>query len=352
MRRRAVAVVTDVSKASDLDRLVATAIEEMGRVDVLVNNAAYTSGHALTQPVWEMSREDWELQFATNVHAPFSLIKAVAPHLRDQGGGVVVNITSRAYESQPVDRDASRLFGGAGPWAYGSSKAALNRMANGMAGQLFAHGIAVVTLEPGFVRTEFVDFMSERGAFDASAAISTSVPAKVVAHLAEADNALRYTGQVVLPRRRVARRARSLNPLDSAGEPTTTADRRPSGRAARAYGRRGHAGLALVERRSSAGLLARARRSTELLSRNRRHFRRQAGRRREPHFQKPRPGSVEVWNCKTEGSTDPGGLTTRVGGDPGRSKVSLGAPKSSNVQSRSDNELNRPSFDGGNSIMN
>lgn len=197
MRRRAVAVVTDVSKASDLDRLVATAIEEMGRVDVLVNNAAYTSGHALTQPVWEMSREDWELQFATNVHAPFSLIKAVAPHMRDQGGGVVVNITSRAYESQPVDRDASRLFGGAGPWAYGSSKAALNRMANGMAGQLFAHGIAVVTLEPGFVRTEFVDFMSERGAFDASAAISTSVPAKVVAHLAEADNALRYTGQVV-----------------------------------------------------------------------------------------------------------------------------------------------------------
>ncbi len=144
-----------------------------------------------------MSREDWELQFATNVHAPFSLIKAVAPHMRDQGGGVVVNITSRAYESQPVDRDASRRFGGAGPWAYGSSKAALNRMANGMAGQLFAHGIAVVTLEPGFVRTEFVDFMSERGAFDASAAISTSVPAKVVAHLAEADNALRYTGQVV-----------------------------------------------------------------------------------------------------------------------------------------------------------
>jgi NAD(P)-dependent dehydrogenase (short-subunit alcohol dehydrogenase family) len=195
--RRAVAVATDVSKAVDLDRLVATAIDEMGRVDVLVNNAAYTSGHALTQSVWEMSREDWELQFATNVHGPFSLIKAVAPHMRDQGGGVVVNITSRAYEPQPVDGDTLRQFGGAGPWAYGSSKAALNRMANGIAAQVFAHGIAVVTLEPGFVRTEFVDLMSERGAFNASAAIPTSVPAKVVAHLAEAGNAMPHTGQVV-----------------------------------------------------------------------------------------------------------------------------------------------------------
>jgi citronellol/citronellal dehydrogenase len=194
---RGVAVVTDVSKAADLERLVATVIEEMGRVDVLVNNAAYTSGHALTQPVWEMSRDDWELQFATNVHGPFSLIKAVAPHMRDQGGGVVVNITSRASESHPVNGDTLRQFGGAGPWAYGSSKAALNRMANGMAGQLFAHGIAVVTVEPGFVRTEFVDLMSDRGAFDASAAIPTSVPAKVVAHLAEVGNAMPYTGQVV-----------------------------------------------------------------------------------------------------------------------------------------------------------
>jgi NAD(P)-dependent dehydrogenase (short-subunit alcohol dehydrogenase family) len=70
-------------------------------------------------------------------------------------------------------------------------------MANGLAAQLLEHGIAVVTVEPGFVRTEFVDLMSEHGEFDASAAIPTSVPAKVVAHLAEVVNAMPYTGQVV-----------------------------------------------------------------------------------------------------------------------------------------------------------
>jgi NAD(P)-dependent dehydrogenase (short-subunit alcohol dehydrogenase family) len=163
---------------------------------VLLNNAAYTSGHALTQPLWEMSREDWELQFATNVHAPFSLIKAIVPHMRDQGGGVVVNVTSRAYEMHAVGGDSER-FGAAGPWAYGASKAALNRMTNGMAAQLYEYGIAVIAMEPGFVRTEFVDLMSERRAFDASAAIPMSVPARVVAHLSGSGAAMRYTGQVV-----------------------------------------------------------------------------------------------------------------------------------------------------------
>jgi len=194
--RRALAVATDVSRVADLDALVERALATFGRIDVLVNNAAYTSGHALTQPLWDMSRDDWELQFATNVHAPFSLIKAISPHMRDQGGGVVVNVTSRAYEMQPVGLDGER-FGAAGPWAYGASKAALNRMTNGMAAQLHEHEIAVIAMEPGFVRTEFVDLMSERGAFDASDAIPMAVPARVVAHLAASADAMRYTGQVV-----------------------------------------------------------------------------------------------------------------------------------------------------------
>lgn len=193
--RRALAVATDVSKAVDLEALVDQAISTFGRVDVLVNNAAYTSGHALTSALWEMSRDAWELQFATNVHAPFSLIKAIAPLMRDQGGGVIVNITSRAYEMQPVGGEYECVD--AGPWAYGASKAALNRMTNGIAAQVYAHHIAVIAMEPGFVRTEFVDLMNQRGAYDAADAIPMHVPARVVAHLAGSDDAMRYTGQVV-----------------------------------------------------------------------------------------------------------------------------------------------------------
>lgn len=195
--RRALAVATDVSRAADLDALVDQAMSTMGRVDVLVNNAAYTSGHALNQPVWELSRDDWELQFATNVHAPFTLTKALVPHMRDQGGGVVVNVTSRAAEMRPVAAPPLGGFGGAEPSAYGASKAALNRLTNGLAAQLRDHGIAVVAVEPGFVRTEFVSLMEEQSAFDGAAAIPTTVPARVIAHLAGSGDAMRYTGSVV-----------------------------------------------------------------------------------------------------------------------------------------------------------
>ncbi|HXY93992.1 MAG TPA: SDR family oxidoreductase [Acidimicrobiia bacterium] len=195
--RRALAVPTDVTKAEELDALADRAVSQWGRVDVLVNNAAYTSGRALAQSVWEMSRDEWELQFATNVHAPFTLVKALAPRMRDQGGGVVVNITSRAAESQRVDPDSLHDFGRTGPLAYAASKAALNRMGNVLAAQLYEHGIAVITVEPGFVRTEFVAMMEERGGYDATGAIPMSVPARVVAHLADSDHAMRYTGGVV-----------------------------------------------------------------------------------------------------------------------------------------------------------
>jgi NAD(P)-dependent dehydrogenase (short-subunit alcohol dehydrogenase family) len=193
--RRALAVRTDVALVDDLDALAATALGEMGRVDVLVNNAAYTSGSVLTLPVWEMTREAWELQFATNVHAPFSLVKALAPAMREHGGGVVVNMTARGAGLQPVD-DVSR-FGKAGPWVYGTTKAALNRLGNALAQQLRPDGIAVISVEPGFVRTEFMDLMSERGVVDVTDAIPMRVPARVVAHLAASGDALRWTGQVV-----------------------------------------------------------------------------------------------------------------------------------------------------------
>jgi NAD(P)-dependent dehydrogenase (short-subunit alcohol dehydrogenase family) len=191
--RRAVAVATDVSKAEDCDALIARAVDELGRIDILVNNAAYTSGRALNLSVWELSREDWELQFATNVHGPFSLIKAAAPHMRRHGGGAVVNVTSIASEMQPVSTGS-----GAFAWTYGSSKAALNRMSNGLAAQLLDDGITVVAIHPGVVRTELLEILSDRGGPLADAAIPTSVPAKVIAYMSSPEHARPYSGQVLM----------------------------------------------------------------------------------------------------------------------------------------------------------
>ena len=65
--------------------LVATAGAQFGRIDVLVNNAAETNSSGA--PIDEMPRTTWLHEFDVNIHAPFTLIGAVLPYLREQGGG-------------------------------------------------------------------------------------------------------------------------------------------------------------------------------------------------------------------------------------------------------------------------
>jgi NAD(P)-dependent dehydrogenase (short-subunit alcohol dehydrogenase family) len=69
---RAVAVRCNVGSQDDLDRLVEQTVAEMGRIDVLVNNAAFT-GMATIKSTADLTRKEWELQFAVNVHAPYML---------------------------------------------------------------------------------------------------------------------------------------------------------------------------------------------------------------------------------------------------------------------------------------
>ena len=105
----ALAVRTDVTVVEDLEQLVATAAAEFGRIDVLVNNAAETNSSRA--PIDEMPRADWLHEFDANVHAPFTLIGAVLPHLRRQGGGLIVNVTSGAGDLDAV-RSERRHAGG------------------------------------------------------------------------------------------------------------------------------------------------------------------------------------------------------------------------------------------------
>jgi NAD(P)-dependent dehydrogenase (short-subunit alcohol dehydrogenase family) len=195
--RRALAVPVDVTVEADLFRLVEQAVATFGRIDVLVNNAAFTSGKVWGAPLAQLSRADWQMQFDTNLNAPFTLMQAVVPHMERCGGGVIVNITSIAGDLVPsAEGGGEDAVLGSAPLAYGASKAALNRLTNAVAPQLRAKGIAVVNIEPGFVRTEMVELMAERG-FDASAAVPTSVPASAVAIVVTDDDPLRFSGQVL-----------------------------------------------------------------------------------------------------------------------------------------------------------
>ena len=194
---RAVAVRTDLTDVADIEHLAAEARDRFGRIDVLVNNAADTSGGA---PAFvDLDRAEWLRQFDANLHGPFSLMQAVVPSLRDQGGGVIVNMTSGAADMQPVTRERTPD----GPVsigeriAYGASKAALNRLTNMLAADLAPLGVAVVAVDPGFTRTELVDLMGERGVVDADAAVPMEVPMKTVLHVITCDDPMQYTGQVL-----------------------------------------------------------------------------------------------------------------------------------------------------------
>lgn len=192
----ALAVRTDVTVVEDLEQLVATAAVEFGRIDVLVNNAAETNSSRA--PIDEMPRADWLHEFDANVHAPFTLIGAVLPYLRRQGGGLIVNVTSGAGDLAPVespdtpDIQVGTLLG------YATTKAALNRMANALAPALRTDGVAIVNVDPGFTRTELVDLLGERGVVNAEAAGSMDLTAQLIARLvADDDEAMRCTGKIL-----------------------------------------------------------------------------------------------------------------------------------------------------------
>jgi len=187
---RAVAVQADLSRPEDAERLVERAVAEFGGLDAVVNNAAATESGGRT--LEEMSWEDWTRQFDTNVHGTFAMMRAAAPHLVARGGGVIVNLSSRAGDMSS-DLEGSRLFSP----AYAASKAAINRLTNAVAADLRDKGVAVVAVDPGSVRTERVARLKNISPEHAARLVEMTVPSAAVRHLVSGGDALRWTGQVV-----------------------------------------------------------------------------------------------------------------------------------------------------------
>ncbi len=146
---QALAVTADVSKEDDCNRIVEEAKAAFGPVDILINNAALN----YYIPIVDYPASRWMRAFAVNLHGPFMLSRAVLPDMIAKHSGAIVNISSvGAIGPGRGPYPGAKATGGV---MYGASKAALERFTQGLAQEVYEHGITVACYSPGIgVATE------------------------------------------------------------------------------------------------------------------------------------------------------------------------------------------------------
>jgi 3-oxoacyl-[acyl-carrier protein] reductase len=143
---RTLALPTDLAGEDDAARVVGQTVEAFGRIDVLVNAA----GTDAPGTVEELSVEGWDRTLSVNLRAPFLLSKAAFPHMREAGGGTIVNISSVAGKK-----------GWANASAYCASKFGLTGLTEALADEGREHGIRAIVLYPGAMATNWGAFAPE-----------------------------------------------------------------------------------------------------------------------------------------------------------------------------------------------
>jgi len=140
--RRVVAMAADVSSESDVTRVIRNAIERFGRIDVMINNAAVCPQVRLT----DMSLDEWNGVITNNLTSIFLFCRGVIPAMLEQGGGVIVNVSS-VHALATLD----------GYSAYAASKAGIVGFTRAIALDFAKQNIRANTVLPGAVRTPMLE---------------------------------------------------------------------------------------------------------------------------------------------------------------------------------------------------
>lgn len=135
------ALPLDVTRPEQVDSTVKAAIQQFGHVDVVVNNA----GYGVLGAVEEVTADEYDPMFETNVFGLIRITQAFLPHLRQQGSGHFLNLSS-----------IGGLTGAPGWGFYNASKFAVEGFSEALAAEVAPFGIHVTIVEPGPFRTEFL----------------------------------------------------------------------------------------------------------------------------------------------------------------------------------------------------
>jgi len=189
----AVAVALDHRDDAAVEALFAQVVAEQGRLDVLVNNAFIVCDELTSRrPFWQVPLSNWDDMIDVGTRSAYVASVFAARIMTTAGRGLIANISSSGAQEYA--------------WhvAYGVGKCALDRITRDTAHELAPHGVSVVSLWPGFVRTERIDVALEHGALPASLDVtraeSPRFTGRAVARLAADPDRQRYSGQAVASR--------------------------------------------------------------------------------------------------------------------------------------------------------
>jgi len=155
--RKSIAIKADVADNAQVTAMVAQAVRDLGRLDILINNAAWTAFIDYSD-LDSLTDELWDRTMAVNLKGPFFCARAAAPHMERAGAGVIINVSSMAG-----------VLGRGSSIPYCISKAALNLLTRILA-RRFAPVIRVNAVAPGIVTTRWV---KDQKAFVRSAQLQT-----------------------------------------------------------------------------------------------------------------------------------------------------------------------------------
>ncbi|MFW2488498.1 3-oxoacyl-[acyl-carrier-protein] reductase [Clostridium chromiireducens] len=137
----------DISKAEEVEKLIASAKEKFGSIDIMVNNAGITKDTLILR----MKEEDFDSVIDVNLKGVFNCLKAITPIMVKQKYGKIINLSS-----------VVGISGNAGQVNYSASKAGVIGMTKSLAKEVGSRGINVNAVAPGYIETDMTEALSEK----------------------------------------------------------------------------------------------------------------------------------------------------------------------------------------------
>lgn len=141
-------IQANLTNPETTEQMVDKVVQQMGAIDILVNNAGIYELHPFSETDYRKWQDIWHRTIQVNLIAPANLSFCVIKYMQKQGGGKIINVSSRgAFRGEPDSV------------SYGASKAGMNAMSQSMAKALACQKIYVYAVAPSFVETEMVSAM-------------------------------------------------------------------------------------------------------------------------------------------------------------------------------------------------